>query len=342
MVVASTQGKQPRRAATEVFNRWGVGHRQRNDGSLFLLAKSDRKAEIVLGDGIDTPVNRRQAQAIMDNSMVPRFRQGDYDQALLVGSTELLQRIYGMDLSKPAEQAIADAVAPSSAFVAQQDSPQVSGTAAEANAAIATPRINPQESGTTVAAPTAETVSTRMLALGLSILAGILGGIYWLVTRSVRMLWWFSGGRLMARRCGACSTRMDLLSEIADDAYLESGELTEERLNSVDYRIWVCPRCRRVDKLARRAWFCRYSNCSTCQSRAVSRISKTINKPTRHSTGMVEITETCQNCHKVRREQRELPVLPPPSDNDSSSSSFDSGSSYDGGSSSGGGASGSW
>ncbi|MCB1613648.1 MAG: hypothetical protein KDI60_18135, partial [Xanthomonadales bacterium] len=135
------------------------------------------------------------------------------------------------------------------------------------------------------------------------------------------------------------------LSETEDDAHLQPAELTEEKLRSVDYRVWVCPSCRRVDKLARRAWFSPYSNCGACGSRAVSQTSTTISSPTRYSTGLAEVTETCQNCHRVHTERRVLPVLPPPSDNSSSfssSSSSSSSSSWGGGSSSGGGASGSW
>ena len=350
VVVASTSGKLPRQAATDVFNRWGVGHVDRNDGALFLLAKADRKAEIVLGDGIDTPANRLHAQTIMTTAMVPRFREGNYDQGLIVGATELLQRVYGVDLSRPTEL-------PDTAANADAKGDQVAAASLGAldgtmtgdfeSTAIAAPvptdtRTAPPRAAQTRAPVADEPSSPGLVALVLSAIAAALGAAYWVLSKFLRMLWWFTGGRFMARRCGACSSRMELLSEVADDAHLGPGELTEERLKSVDYRIWVCPRCSRVDKLARRAWFSRYGNCASCHSRAVSQVSTTISSPTRYSTGLAEITETCQNCHKVKTERRVLPVLPPPSDNTSSSFSSSSSSSFGGGSSSGGGASGSW
>lgn len=352
VVVASTNGKVPRQAATDVFNRWGVGHADRDDGALFLLAKTDRKAEIVLGNGIDTPANRQHAQTIMTTAMVPRFREGNYDQGLIVGATELLQRVYGVDLSRPAE--LPDTAANATSADAESSQMPASSLGAldgamtgnfeSAAAAAPTPtetRTPPPRAAPTPAPVADEPSSPGLVALGLSAIATALGAAYWVISRFLRMLWWFTGGRFMARRCGACSSRMELLSEVADDAHLGPGELTEERLKSVDYRIWVCPRCSRVDKLARRAWFSRYGNCASCQSRAVSQVSTTISSPTRYSTGLAEITETCQNCHKVKTERRVLPVLPPPSDNTSSSFSSSS-SSFGGGSSSGGGASGSW
>jgi uncharacterized protein len=354
VVIASTGGKAPRQAATEIFNRWGVGDRQRNDGSLILLARQDRKAEIVLGTGIDTGANRAHAQAVMESSMVPRFRAGDYDQGLVAGATELLQRVYTIDFSRPAEQpanisalmASADTATPAAAPLADaQSSEQTVSQGFET--AAQSPPVDLSEWRPKPRAPATSTeeapMRTGVFALLLSLVAAGAGAVYWLLSRLIRALWWFSGGRWMARRCGDCSSHMQLLSESEDDAHLQAAELTEEKLRSVDYRIWACPRCSRVDKLARRAWFSRYSNCSACASRAVSSVSTTISSPTRYSTGLAEITETCQNCHRVRTEQRVLPVLPPPSDNSSSSSfSSSSSSSWGGGSSRGGGASGSW
>ncbi|MGE4073196.1 MAG: YgcG family protein [Lysobacterales bacterium] len=353
VVVASTGGQNPRQAATEIFNRWGVGDRQRNDGSLILLARQDRKAEIVLGDGIDNSANRGHAQAVMTTAMVPRFRSGDYDQGLVAGATELLQRVYAIDLSRPAEQPseVAALMAPATDSAAAASSTDTSTEQAGSDGFEA--RANPQPTDLAAwrpraqTAPVASTEPTTMrpgaIALVLSLLAAGAWAVYWLLSRLVRALWWFSGGRWMARRCRACEASMQVLSETEDDAHLQPAELTEEKLRSVDYRVWVCPRCSRVDKLARRAWFSRYSNCGACGSRAVSQVSTTISSATRYSTGLVQITETCQNCHRVRTEQKVLPVLPPPSDNSSSfSSSSSSSSSWGGGSSSGGGASGSW
>ena len=357
VVVASTGDQNPRQAATEIFNRWGVGDRQRNDGSLILLARQDRKAEIVLGKGIDNAANRSHAQAVMDSAMVPRFRAGDYDQGLVAGATELLQRVYAIDLSRPAEQPtdVAALMAPAA------DSPSaLAASPTEASTDLAESRgfetqaepqaidlsaWKPQPRPTPTESTEKSPLRPGVLALVLSLLAAGAWAVYWLLSRLLRVLWWFSGGRWMARRCRACEARMQLLSETEDDAHLQPAELTEEKLRSVDYRVWVCPSCRRVDKLARRAWFSPYSNCGACGSRAVSQTSTTISSPTRYSTGLAEVTETCQNCHRVHTERRVLPVLPPPSDNSSSfssSSSSSSSSSWGGGSSRGGGASGSW
>lgn len=327
VVISSTDGADPRAFATAVFNRWGVGHRGRDNGTLLLLARADRAAEIVLGNGIDNARNRAHAQAVMDQEMVPRFRQGDYDQALVAGTNALLTRIYGVDLSRPAEQPVDPAASASS------DTQPAGLLAAD-------------DRSTTAPAPVAQTTPTNRggpglsdnsaIAIGLSFFAAVFGFVGWVLVKLTRLIWWFSGSAWFSRKCARCSSKMDMLGEVADDAHLAPAELTEEKLRSVDHRVYVCPRCRHVDKLSRRAWFTRYSDCSACHSRALSSVSKTITAATRWSTGLAEVTSTCQHCGKVEVTQKTLPTLPAPSSSSSSSSS------YGGGRSSGGGASGRW
>lgn len=342
VVIDSTDGADHRRFANDVFNRWGVGNRDRHDGTLFLLAKSDRAAEIVLGEAIDNAGNRAHAERVMQEAMVPRFRDGNYDQGLVAGATQLLQSVYAVDLSRPTEREPGMGNGESAAVPATL----LDVAAADAPAIVPTPNVDTVSAPQPVAArssqpqPHGENADPEYgaLAVGLGILGTLAAGVLWLLNKFLRMLWWFTGSRWFTRKCGACGMQMQQLPEAADDAHLSGSQRTEERLGSVDHRVFLCPRCGKVEQLARRAWFTRYSDCRSCHSRAMSSVSKTLTAATRYSTGLAEVTETCQNCNTVRTERRVLPVLPPPS----SSSSSSSGSSFGGGRSSGGGASGRW
>lgn len=86
-VTNSTGGKAPRPFATEVFNRWGVGHHGANDGILLFVALGDHKAEIVLGDG--ARLTSAQTDVVMQFDLVPRFKRGAVDEGLLAGATSL-------------------------------------------------------------------------------------------------------------------------------------------------------------------------------------------------------------------------------------------------------------
>ena len=82
--------------ATRLFNRWGIGRRGIDDGVLIFVSLDDRRAEIILGSGIDDPQRRRASEEIMQSEMVPRFRQGDPAGALLAGAQECAQRLLGV------------------------------------------------------------------------------------------------------------------------------------------------------------------------------------------------------------------------------------------------------
>jgi uncharacterized membrane protein YgcG len=88
VVVDSTEGVQPRAFATDLFNRWGIGHADRDDGVLLFVALSDRKAEIVLGDGVDTAADVRRSDALMAR-LISFFKSGDPDGAVLEGTRGL-------------------------------------------------------------------------------------------------------------------------------------------------------------------------------------------------------------------------------------------------------------
>lgn len=348
-VIRTTGGRDHRRFATDLFNRWGVGDRRRNDGLLILLALDDRAAEIILGDGIDNPANRAHAERVMQQQMVPRFRDGNYDQAMVSGASGMLTAAYALDLSRPAELPAASDLPATFAGFAEAPMP-ADRTAAEAAAdpatlaqstfeAAGTPTATPQPVRAPVAfgEPKPARAFDGKTAVGLGILGTLAAAVMWLLNKFVRMLWWFTGfGR---RKCQRCKVQMTQLDEAADDAHLASGELAEEKLRSVDHRVFLCPACGQINKVSRRAWFTRYSDCTACKSRALSSVSKTLSAATRYSTGLAEVTSTCQHCGDVSVERRVLPVLPPPS---SSSSSSRSSRSFGGGRSSGGGASGRW
>jgi uncharacterized protein len=88
VMVDSTEGRQPRAFATDLFNRWGIGHADRNDGALLFVAMDDRKVEIVLGDGVDSAEDIQRSDEVMA-SIIPLFKQGDADSAVLEGTQGL-------------------------------------------------------------------------------------------------------------------------------------------------------------------------------------------------------------------------------------------------------------
>jgi uncharacterized protein len=71
--------------ATHLFNTWGIGDRQRNDGVLLLVAAKDRKVRIEVGSGYGDRYNATM-QGVIDQNILPRFRRDDYSQGIVDGA----------------------------------------------------------------------------------------------------------------------------------------------------------------------------------------------------------------------------------------------------------------
>lgn len=142
--------------------------------------------------------------------------------------------------------------------------------------------------------------------------------------------------RRRARPCQDCGTMLLLAGETADDAHLDGGQKLEEFLKSVDYDVWHCPSCGRIDIHRYRNWFSGYGACPKCAYRTLSTKSTVLSAATKTRSGSKRLDYDCANCGYHNSETRTIPQL------SDSSGSGSSRSSFGGGSSSGGGASGSW
>ncbi|NHF71639.1 TPM domain-containing protein [Paracoccus xiamenensis] len=78
--------------ATRLFNHWGVGDAQRNDGFMVLLLKDDRETRIELGKGYADGYNQIAGQ-IIENEMLPHFRRNDYSAGLRDGTLAVISRV---------------------------------------------------------------------------------------------------------------------------------------------------------------------------------------------------------------------------------------------------------
>ncbi len=85
VTIRRAQGRTPKEFATELLNRWGIGERGRDKGVLVLLALEDRRIEVETGYGVEPFLPDGQIGEILDEYVLPQFRQGDYGQGLLAG-----------------------------------------------------------------------------------------------------------------------------------------------------------------------------------------------------------------------------------------------------------------
>jgi uncharacterized protein len=144
--------------------------------------------------------------------------------------------------------------------------------------------------------------------------------------------------RYRRRRCPACQMPMTRLGESQDNAFLEEGQQTEERIRSVDYDVWTCSACEHRFTLRYPRWITTYARCPQCHHRTKSSTEHTIVAATTTSSGTAQVIEKCAFCNFHREHTKTIPRIQP-SSSASGGSSGGGSSSFGGGRSGGGGAS---
>jgi uncharacterized protein len=148
---------------------------------------------------------------------------------------------------------------------------------------------------------------------------------------------------------------MHILTESEDDSYLNAGNLLEERINSVDYDVWVTDD-REETLVLRYNLSSVYEICPQCGFRTLYLDSSHIlEHATYYNSGLRRENYLCENCRHQMTKDRVIPMRVKVDRSSSSFSSFSSGrsrsssssgsshrSSFGGGRSGGGGASGKW
>jgi hypothetical protein len=111
------------------------------------------------------------------------------------------------------------------------------------------------------------------------------------------------------RKCPQCRQRMRQLSEAQDDIALAADQQFEERLGSVDYRVWRCDSCAvtTVERAVR--WMSGYDDCPHCRHRTVATQTDIVRHPSYDFEGESLVTRTCRfpGCSFRDTQQRILP-----------------------------------
>jgi uncharacterized protein len=79
--------------AVRLFERAGIGGREKDNGLLILLAVKERRVRVEVGYGLEEFVTDGFAGETIRQAMLPAFRQGRFGEGLLAGTTRIIQRI---------------------------------------------------------------------------------------------------------------------------------------------------------------------------------------------------------------------------------------------------------
>lgn len=78
VIIKSLEGDTVENVAQEIFTKWGIGKKDKNNGVLFLIAINDRKTRIHTGYGVEGDLTDIGTSYIQSEIVAPAFRNGDY------------------------------------------------------------------------------------------------------------------------------------------------------------------------------------------------------------------------------------------------------------------------
>lgn len=72
---------------------WGLGDASRNDGALLLVAPNERRVRIEVGYGLEGYLTDALSALIIQNQIIPRFRDGDFPGGVAAGTEAIIAQL---------------------------------------------------------------------------------------------------------------------------------------------------------------------------------------------------------------------------------------------------------
>jgi len=101
LLVATTAPEQIEQYSIRVVEAWKIGRKKVDDGVLLILAKNDRQLRIEVGYGLEGVLTDATSRRIIDETIVPLLRQGQYFAGISAGVEQIMRVIDGEPLPPP-------------------------------------------------------------------------------------------------------------------------------------------------------------------------------------------------------------------------------------------------
>lgn len=86
------EGEDINTAATELFEKWKIGDKEKDNGVLLLISMTDRKFRIEVGYGLEGAIPDMKANQILDD-LTPYFKEEAYEEGILKAFSRMLDLI---------------------------------------------------------------------------------------------------------------------------------------------------------------------------------------------------------------------------------------------------------
>ncbi len=324
----------------ELFSEWGIGKADRDNGVLVIIIMDQRKARIHTGYGVEGVLPDISAKNIINMDIVPYMKKGDIDGAVEATTNRLYQVFTNPDVANEVKSNQPNDAKQSSAHEIETILLIIVVIAFAAGFIFFCRTLFSLPKKTNYQKVELLRKNQWKLAL-FAFLSLFTGAIFYIIAYVLTKYY-----RNKPVKCDFCGSKMRKLSEEEDNSYLTESQNIEEEINSVDYDVWLCPKCNATEIFPFESKISSFDKCPICHTKASTLLYEKIQRqPTVSTVGIgvkVYGCKFCGNRHEVRYEIPKIaPVVVVGGGSGNSGGGF-SGGSFGGGMSGGGGASGGW
>ena len=342
----------------ELFERWGIGKKRSDNGLLILFVLDQRKIRFETGYGLEGVLPDAICKRIQMNEMVPYFKEGNYDEGMLRGVKKTVETVENEEFFEDDSESefpsfvfvvpvavlliVIIAMLLKSNTIAKSKKFKYNSERYNAMKAYGSLIIGMIFVGIIIIVITLAILGVSLISLFL------LGFLLFMDMIPINILKNVFANKLRRQsvRCKNCGALTKLLSETNDNKYLTLEQSFEEKIKSVDYDVFLCENCGRVE-INKYNEKHKYSNCPQCGTRSFCLANSYIaTRPTYVSKGLRINVKRCKYCGFQQEDSVSIPRLTHTSSGGFGGSSFgggrSGGGSFGGGRSGGGGATSSW
>ncbi len=91
----SLEGESLEDFSIRLAEKWKIGHKDKDNGIIFLIIKQERKIRIEVGYGLEGSLPDATASSIIRNVIAPYFKNGDYNGGVTAGIEAIVKAISG-------------------------------------------------------------------------------------------------------------------------------------------------------------------------------------------------------------------------------------------------------
>lgn len=281
----------PRTWGTDLFNLWGIGDRETENGLLILVLNDVHKVEFITGRGMEGVLTDAESFDIQQKQMIPYFKKNDYATGVIRGVQAVNDVLNGKAVlydSNPddlyeAPPYVSPPFYKSGLFI---------GYAIFCGALMFFYFIFLFLAFSTKDLHKRYRTMKFWTLLIFAFIAPIPFVFLVIYTRKTQNKW-----RNTDRIGLKSGDLLHKLNEEEEDQHLTKGQITEEVVKSIDYDVWVNVAGDDIVILPYRNWFTPYNKCEKCKYKTYIKLyDKTVYAATYTSSGKGEKKYECKNC----------------------------------------------